>query len=105
MKAAWYERQGPACEVLVIGETATLEPEPGQVRVRVAASGINPGDVKKRQDAVGVGMPYPLVISHGDGAGVIDQVGNGARFPLESIAEAHEAVEERRLAGRVVVVL
>ena len=28
-----------------------------------------------------------------------------ARFPLESIAEAHEAVEERRALGRVVVVL
>ncbi len=39
MKAAWYERQGPACEVFVIGETATPEPEPGQVRVRVATSG------------------------------------------------------------------
>lgn len=77
MKAAWYERQGSPAQVLVIGETATPEPCPGAVRIRVAASGINPGDVKKRQDAFGVGMPYPRVIPHSDGAGTIDQVGQG----------------------------
>ena len=50
MKAAWYEQQGPPASVLVVGEMATPEPGPGEVRIRVAASGINPGDVKKRQD-------------------------------------------------------
>ncbi len=77
MKAAWYEKQGPAPEVLVIGEMPTPEPGEGEVRIRVAASGINPGDVKKRQDTFGVGMPYPRVIPHSDGAGVIDKVGEG----------------------------
>ena len=77
MKAAWYERQGPASEVLVVGETAAPEPAAGEVRIRVAASGVNPGDVKKRQDAFGLGMPYPRVIPHSDGAGVIDAVGEG----------------------------
>ena len=76
MKAAWYERLGPPSEVFVIGETTTPEPAPGEVRIRIAASGVNPGDVKKRQDAFGVGMPYPRVIPHSDGAGVIDEVGN-----------------------------
>ena len=52
-------------------------PGPGEVRIRVAASGVNPGDVKKRQDTFGVGMPYPRVIPHSDGAGTIDQVGDG----------------------------
>jgi len=61
MKAAWYERQGPA----------------GQVLVRIAASGVNPGDVKKRSDAFGIGMPYPRVIPHSDGAGTIEAVGGG----------------------------
>ena len=51
MKAAWYERQGPPARVLVVGEMTTPEPGAGEVRIRVAASGINPGDVKKRQDA------------------------------------------------------
>jgi NADPH2:quinone reductase len=47
------------------------------VRVRIAASGINPGDIKKRQDSFGLGMPYPRVIPHSDGAGQIDEVGDG----------------------------
>ena len=77
MKAAWYERQGPAREVLVVGEMNEPQPLTGEVRIRVAASGINPGDVKKRQDAFGVGMPFPRVIPHSDGAGTVDAVGEG----------------------------
>jgi NADPH2:quinone reductase len=57
-------------------------PGPGEVRIRIAASGINPGDVKKRQNAFGYGMPYPRVIPHSDGAGVIDQVGDGVSTDL-----------------------
>src|SRR4051812_890146 len=75
MKAAWYERQGSAASVLTVGEMAEPEPGAGEVRIRVAASGINPGDVKKRQDAFGVGMAFPRVIPHSDGAGLIDKVG------------------------------
>jgi NADPH2:quinone reductase len=75
MKAAWYERQGPPASVLVVGEITSPEPGPGEVRIRVAASGINPGDVKKRQDAFGVGMPFPRVVPHSDGAGVVEAVG------------------------------
>jgi NADPH2:quinone reductase len=52
-------------------------PGRGEVRIRLAASGINPGDIKKRQDAFGYGMPYPRVIPHSDGAGSIDLVGPG----------------------------
>lgn len=76
MKAAWYERQCPPYEVLVVGEMTTPKPGPRDVRIRVAASGVNPGDVKKRQDTFGVGMPFPRVIPHSDGAGVIEEVGN-----------------------------
>ena len=77
MKAAWYERQGAARDVLVVGEMDEPQPGAGEVRIRVAASGINPGDVKKRQDAFGIGMPYPRVIPHSDGAGTIDEIGDG----------------------------
>src|SRR5215210_1346036 len=76
MRAAWYERPGPAAEVLEVGEMADRDPGRGEVRVRVTASGINPGDTKKRSDWVGYGMPYPRVIPHSDGAGVIDAVGD-----------------------------
>lgn len=77
MKAAWYEKQGAPTEVLVVGEIPTLEPGEGEVRIQVSSSGVNPGDVKKRQDTFGLGMAYPRVIPNSDGAGVIDQVGNG----------------------------
>ncbi|MGJ7916130.1 NADPH:quinone reductase [Massilia sp. LXY-6] len=77
MKAAWYEHQGPARDVLVLGEMDTPMPGKGEVRIRIEASGINPGDVKKRQDAFGVGMPFPRVVPHSDGAGTVDAVGAG----------------------------
>lgn len=77
MRAVWYDRQGPAGEVLHIGELPDPEPDPGEVRVRLTFSGINPGDVKKRRGWLGSSMPYPRVIPHSDGAGVIDAVGEG----------------------------
>ena len=77
MRAAWYEKQGAARDVFTVGEMEEPHPVAGEVRIRVAASGVNPGDVKKREDAFGVGMPYPRVIPHSDGAGVVDAVGDG----------------------------
>jgi NADPH:quinone reductase len=77
MKAAWYEKQGPARDVLVVGEMPDPIPAAGEVRIRIAASGINPGDIKKRENAFGYGMAYPRVIPHSDGAGRVDQVGAG----------------------------
>ena len=75
MRAAWYEQGGSASEVLHIGEMETPSPDPGEVLVRVRASGINPGDTKKRADWMGLGVAYPRVIPHSDGAGVIEEVG------------------------------
>src|SRR5208282_1751630 len=77
MKAAWYEKQGPAREVLVVGEMADPTPAAGEVRIRIAASGVNPGDIKKRENAFGYGMSYPRVIPHSDGAGRVDKLGAG----------------------------
>src|SRR5688500_3455907 len=77
MRAAWYEQQGPAREVLMISEMADPTPGPGELRIRIVASGIDPGDIKRRQNAFGNGMPYPRVIPHSDGAGQFDQVGEG----------------------------
>ncbi len=77
MKAAWYEKQGPARDVLNIGEIDDPRPLAGEVRIRVAYSGVNPGDVKKRENAFGLGMPYPRVIPHSDGSGTVDAVGEG----------------------------
>ena len=53
VRAVWYERQGPADEVLQVGELPEPEPGPGEVRVRVRFSGVNPGDTKKRRGWLG----------------------------------------------------
>ena len=77
MRAAWYEKQGQPRDVLVVGEMPDPMPGRGEVRIRVSASGINPGDTKKREDKFGLGMPYPRVIPHSDGSGTIDKLGEG----------------------------
>lgn len=75
MDAGWYEAVGPARDVLKVGRMPLPEPGMGEVRVRVACSGVNPSDVKARGGWRGPNMPYPRVIPHSDGAGVIDKVG------------------------------
>ena len=76
MRAVWYEATGPAAEVLQLGEMETPQPGPGEVRVRLHASGVNPSDVKSRDGLRGP-IAFPRVIPHSDGAGVIDAVGEG----------------------------
>lgn len=78
MQAVWYERKGPAREVLQFGELPTPQPGPGEVRVRVHVSAVNPSDTKQRGGARGnITMPFPRVVPHQDGAGVVDAVGAG----------------------------
>lgn len=82
MRAAWYESQGEARNVLVVGTMKDPVPGPGEIRIAVRRSGINPGDVKKRSDAFGVGMPYPRIIPHSDGSGTVHAVGAGVSSDL-----------------------
>lgn len=77
MRAAFYDRQGPAAEVLQIGAIEDPSPAAGEVRVRITVSGVSPGDTKKRAGWPGSPMVHPRVIPHSDGAGVIDAVGDG----------------------------
>jgi NADPH2:quinone reductase len=76
VKAVWYERAGPAADVLTFGEMPTPLAGPGEVRVRLEASGVNPADVGRRA-GVYRGMEFARVIPNSDGAGIIDQVGDG----------------------------
>ena len=76
MRAAWYEAYGPAADVLQLGEMDDPEPGPGEVRVKIAASSVNPIDFKVRGGIWG-DSPGQRVIPHCDGAGVIDKVGAG----------------------------
>ena len=75
MIAAWYDRQGAAAEVLRVGELPAADPGPGEVRVRLTMSGVNPGDIKKREGWLGSPMAFPRIVPHSDGAGVIEAVG------------------------------
>ena len=45
--------------------------------MRVRASGVNPGEIKKRADWMGLGVGYPRVVPHSGGAGVVEEVGEG----------------------------
>ena len=76
MRAVWYERTGAANEVLKAGEQPLPEPGPGEVRVRLKTSGVNPADTYRRRGE-GYAMEAPLVIPNSDGAGIIDKVGPG----------------------------
>ena len=74
MHAVWYDRQGPAHEVLTYGELPTPEPGAYEVRVRLEAAGVNPSDTYRRRGPAPA-MEYPRVITCSDGAGVVDAVG------------------------------
>jgi len=76
VRAVWYERTGPAPAVLTYGEMPTPSAGPGEVRVRLEASGVNPADVGRRGGSYRA-MEYKRVIPNSDGAGIVDQAGSG----------------------------
>lgn len=84
MKAAWYERNGPARDVLIVGDLPDPKPGPGEVLVKLHVSGVNPSDVKSR---AGRPLTGAKIVPHSDGAGVIVAVG--------------ESVPQARLGERV----
>jgi NADPH2:quinone reductase len=76
MKAALYRSTGPAAEVLHVEEIERPQPGPGEVLVRVRASGVNPTDYKARAGET----PRPIdgfQVPNMDGAGIIEVVGPG----------------------------
>ena len=73
MKAIVYSTTGPS-SVLSLAEREAAAPGPGEVRVRVVASGVNPTDWKAR---AGSNLAFSEVVPNQDGAGVVDAVGEG----------------------------
>ena len=76
MIAALYRENGPAAEVLQVEEVERPQPGPGEVLVRVRASGVNPTDYKSR----GGLTPRPIngfQVPNMDGAGIIEGAGSG----------------------------
>ena len=84
MRAAFYDQNGTARQVLKLGDVETPRPGPGEVRVKLVTSGVNPSDVKARAGSTRK-IAYPRVIPHSDGAGEIDMVGSG--IPAARIGE------------------
>ncbi|MFJ9713269.1 NADPH:quinone reductase [Streptomyces sp. NPDC101234] len=84
MKAIVYRDAGGP-DVLTLTERAVPDPGPGEVRVRVQVSGVNPTDWKMRTRGVTEGCSEQ--VPNQDGAGVVDAVGPG--------------VDEARLGERV----
>ena len=77
MRASWYEKTGPALDVLQIGEMATPDVSDNEVRIKIFASGVNPADVKLRSGHSSYGYNFDRVIPNSDGAGIIEKVGPG----------------------------
>lgn len=75
MRAAYYDYKGNASDVLKIGEVERPEPKPGEVLIRLYTSGVLPRDTKKRAGSFSLAMPFPRIIPHCDGAGIIEAVG------------------------------
>jgi NADPH:quinone reductase len=86
MRAAIYEKTGPAHEVLKVVDIDTPHPGPGEVRVKIQWSGVNPSDVKSRAGMRTKTLAFPRIIPHSDGSGVIDEV--GADVPVERVGES-----------------
>jgi NADPH2:quinone reductase len=85
MRAAVYDRYGPAREVLRVTEIERPQPAPGEVRVRMRVSGVNPTDWRVRSGSGGGTPPFPYLVPNQDGAGEIDAVGAGV--PAARIGE------------------
>jgi NADPH:quinone reductase len=85
MRAAYYEKNGPVRDVLHLGDVDTPQPGPGEVRVRLRTSGVNPSDVKSRLGTARK-IAFPRVIPQSDGAGEIDAVGAGV--PQSRVGES-----------------
>lgn len=75
MKAVWYERFGEADEVLTLGDMPEPQAGPGEVRIKLRTSSVNPADTVLRRGMWQ--LTAPRIIPNSDGAGVIDQVGKG----------------------------
>ena len=79
MKAAFYRRQGPAQEVIEIGDWPAQNLGTGEVRVHLAYSGLNPSDIKRRKGFNGQPHAFEVIIPNSDGAGVVAELGPGVQ--------------------------
>ena len=95
MRAVVYRVTG-APDVLELVERDVPTPGPGEVRVRILVSGVNPTDWKARRGAApGQSLPFAVVVPGQDGAGVVDAVGAGCRLGVGQRVWVFEAAWQR----------
>ena len=80
MRRIIYTATGSS-DVLRLVEEAVPEPGPGEVRVRIHRSGVNPTDWKSRSGSTGATPPAPQTPNQ-DGAGVVEAIGAGVDSAL-----------------------
>src|SRR4051794_16505578 len=76
MRAVVYSKPGDS-SVLEVAERDLPTPHWGQVRVRLAVAGVNPTDWKFRAGTTSPTLPFDEIVPGQDGAGIVDEVGNG----------------------------
>ena len=76
MRAVVYSKTGGS-SVLEVVEREVPTPHWGEVRVRLAIAGVNPTDWKARSGATVSSLPFDEIVPGQDGAGIVDEVGNG----------------------------
>lgn len=76
MKSIIFEQTGNPAEILKATDVPMPEPGPGEVRVKVRASPINPSDIMFVQNLYGIRPQLPSGAGF-EGMGVIDGVGEG----------------------------
>lgn len=80
---AWVIEEHGGPEVFKEVELPTPEPGPGEVRIKVAATSVNPVDYKIRSGAAEALCPPKPAVLHGDVSGVVDKVGEGVQGIVE----------------------
>lgn len=81
MRAISYSRTGDP-DVLHLEDRPLPEPGPGEVRVEIHRSGVNPTDWKSRRGTAPGTAVEPAQVPNQDGAGIVDAVGEGVQASL-----------------------
>ena len=93
MRSVWIPRIGPP-EVLELRELPDVVAGPGEVRIRVAASGVNFADVMARMGLYPDAPKLPCVVGY-EVAGTVDQVGPG----VTDVATGDRVITPTRFNG------
>jgi NADPH:quinone reductase len=72
-------------DVLTLVERAMPDPGPGEVRVRIHRSGVNPTDWKSRRGSEAGTAVDPPQVPNQDGSGVVDAVGEGVEAAMQGV--------------------